>query len=614
MKFRWKPKHSVWEQKGEGYRIYGSGGWSWHCSYKHKLSKRTKTEKRTNLHNLLQSVKKKKGSLYVKNTRLNVIDSATDDYENMALLHSPESDSEDKDFKSTFVKRPEIGKCDKTETGDFGYKNRNCKWSSKTRLKIVNECSEDLLKSLSEEKIKGKDIVGDKDGVNDKDSVGEKEGSPSKNPSPSSLKKEIPLNQCTPSSDTNSLSNLSTPKRVENGVPTSKNIELPETPLVKTLKSPEVVNGSESLDTTIQTPSSTIANDTTLSDIKPVLIPNKLSPNIVNSSEEKLNESLLLPSSSPASTISGTPIPNTNKVNIIQGVRQSAGSPIQMPSLKTVDKLDNNITGSSQTPVENKPKVVKVSTKLPISATTDPQKLLQILNSGNNFSIMKALEAAGIKAPAGKLLAIRTSAGNFVLKAGEKNVQQAQSPTNATNSVTSSAGTPTTTSSTPISQTTPVAKPALNSSNAAAAAFAKNLNLQKDFLTRAERRIKSMHHPYQTASSLLETESNRLLKQRVGVKSLFALQKHPLRRLARGNFFKEARGFKYDVKSASNWPKSIPRPTFRMAWRYFVSKAEHYSTIAHMLRVLHASIDWEIVNDQPTRGVKRVITSNKGLF
>ena len=624
MKFRWKPKHSVWEQKGEGYRIYGSGGWSWHCTYKHKPAKRTKTEKRTSLHKLLQGIKKKKGSVYVKNTRLNVIDSTTDDFENMALLHSPESDTEDKDFKSTFIKRPEIDKCDKTETSSFGYKNRNCKWSSKTRLKIINECPADVLNSLSNEKLEEKDGVDEKDAVgeknigNGKDIMNDKERPSSKEVSPSNSNKDIPLNQCTPSSDSNSLSILSTPKRADSCVPTTKNIELQETPFVKTLKSPEIVNGFESLDTssTIQTPTSTVSSDTTVPDIKPALVPNVLSSNSINSSEEKYksNESLSLSSSSPASTISGTPIANnTNKLNIIQGVRQSAGSPIQIPSLKTVEKSDSNTTETSTTPNENKPKVVKVSTKLPISAATDPQKLLQILNSGNNFSIMKALEAAGIKAPAGKLLAIRTSAGNFVLKAGEKNVQQAQSPTNTTNNVTSATTTPTSTPSTPISQTTPVAKPAL-SSNAAAAAFAKNLNLQKDFLSRAERRIKSMHHPYKTASSLLETESNRLSKQRVGVKSLFTLQKHPLRRLARGNFFKEARGFKYDVRTASNWPRSIPRPTFQMAWRYFVSKAEHFTTIAHMLRILHASIDWETVNDQPSKGVKRVITSNKGLF
>ena len=633
MKFRWKPKHSVWEQKGEGYRIYGSGGWSWHCKYKHKLPKRTKTEKRTDLHKLLQTIKKKKGPSYVRDSRLNVIQSATDDYENMTLLHSPESDSEDKESKATLVKRPaEIMKLEENGMGSFGYKNRNCKWSSKTRLKIVNECPQDLLETLSDKKPDTKSECGEKENV-----------AVIKYSTPTSQNEQTPrkeLTQCTPTtntdienSDSTSFSSSvtpSTPKRDDTKTncyspsSSSKNIELPETPISTTIKFPEVVNGTQHFITTPTvhtTPSSTIPSDS-VSDTKPFLknaVPNQLSPNNITSSSEeksKTNISLSMPEtpilSSPASIISGTPLPNTNKVNIIQGVKQVTGNIIPLPSLKTMvsNKMDVVTTGTSHGLLENKPKVVKVSTKLPISAGTDPQKLLQILNSGNNFSIMKALEAAGIKAPAGKLLAIRTSAGNFVLKAGEKNVQ-AQSPMNVVNNVAS----PSSITTTPITQTTPVAKSASLSSNATFSSLGKHLflNQQKDFLSRAERKIKSMHNSYKTPSSLLETESNRLSKQRVGVKGLFSLQKHPLRRLARGNYFKEAHGFKYHVKSASPWPKSIPRPTFRMAWRYFVSKAKRYSTIAHMLRILHASIDWEIVNDQPTKGVKRVITSNKGL-
>ena len=91
------------------------------------------------------------------------------------------------------------------------------------------------------------------------------------------------------------------------------------------------------------------------------------------------------------------------------------------------------------------------------------------------------------------------------------------------------------------------------------------------------------------------------------------LQKHDLRRLARGKYFKKAKGFLYNAKSTNpTWPDAFPRPTFRMAWRYNLAKAKHFSSIAHLFRILYSCIQWETINTTSAKGGKRVVTSNKG--
>ena len=645
---------------------------------------------------MLQEMKRKKGPSYTRDSRLNVINNATNDYENMTLLHSPDSDDEEKEgFKTTLVKRPEsLMKLESQDTEteqSFGYKHKNCKWSRKTRLKIVYECPPELLKSVYEKKPESPKIKEKGKPENTKnDNTPKNTLCNGNSQSTPSFTGSLTQKSTTSTESTNHVTATTTPttpppriSKVEGevnvGTPISSKLkELPETPLAaKTFNSPTpltpstantilfpkrvVTTNSAGIATTVSVVKSDLlsysksiltvnnqpsvgSNPTTnnkslvnsmlqlpkpnISTIASNIVNNKIvSKTTIIGNQAVGASSLRIPtpltsllSASPASIISGnTPLPNK-----MTGIPQPpSANPLTATPVTAPSFPGGSLTSPTPIGSETKPKVVKLTTKVPISGITDPQRLLQILNGGNPMAIMKALEAAGIKAPAGKMLAIRTSAGNFVLKSGDKNINSA--PTTPS----PAAGLPLVLPKTPITTTTSISsgspatikitkppQPATPQS-AAVAAFSKNLNLQKDFLSRAERKIKSMHLPYKTAPSLLETETRRLSKQRVGIKRLFTLQKHPLRRLARGNFFKEVAGFKYQpisTKGTAPWPKAVPRPTFHMAWRYFVGKAKRYTSIAHMLRLLHACIDWETVNDQPVKGIKRVITSNKGIY
>jgi len=506
VKFRWKPKHSVWEQKGESYRIYGSGGWMWTCSYKHKQKQYTKKQKREKLHELLKTIKAEKGSSYERNSKLNVIENSTKDYENLTLLHSPESDNEDAEvFKTTLVKRPAIlSKSTRDDISNFGKQNIDCKWKGKTKMKILQECDSDLLKAVFEKREPKEEVT-----IKTENTENERSN------------EQVNLNS------NESLSNVSPESNDQSVNPIPNNTSLKQEP---------------------QTPSNQMKQE----------------------------------------GVENTPNGSTLKISA------------PTPSIEIEPMVSQNgATGQEK-------KFLKVTTKVPLSATNDPQKLLQLINGGNNqLSIMKALEAAGMKAPGGKVLAFRTSTGNFVIKAADSIATSKpviKTPTSIKTVTTLS------------NQTTPLAAPrtALSSS---VSTFAKNLNQQTAFLSKVEKRILLIHKPYKTASSLLEEETKKLNNQRLGVKRIFTLQKHSVRKLARGNYFKQAKGFLYNIRSASSsWPKGMPRPTLRMAWRYLTASSKHFSSIAHLLRMLHSSIDWDTINDQPHKGIKRVVTSLKGII
>ena len=60
MKFSWIPRHKVWEQKGEEYRLDGGGGWVWNggiCNLRtrkrrHDITWPTKEEKSAKIRKL----------------------------------------------------------------------------------------------------------------------------------------------------------------------------------------------------------------------------------------------------------------------------------------------------------------------------------------------------------------------------------------------------------------------------------------------------------------------------------------------------------------------------------------------------------------------------------
>ena len=99
-----------------------------------------------------------------------------------------------------------------------------------------------------------------------------------------------------------------------------------------------------------------------------------------------------------------------------------------------------------------------------------------------------------------------------------------------------------------------------------------------------------------------------------GKKSLFILEKHDVRRLARKSGKKETPGFKYDCKMNNvNWPYPCPRPTFKTCWRWRTQNVQTLGTVAVQLRVLYASIRWDDLSSKPPTGGTNTITTETDI-
>ena len=78
VKFSWIPRHKVWEQKGEEYRLAGGGGWVWNggiCNLRTRKRRRditwpTKEQKNAKIRKLedvVGVVKERKAKIQTKN-------------------------------------------------------------------------------------------------------------------------------------------------------------------------------------------------------------------------------------------------------------------------------------------------------------------------------------------------------------------------------------------------------------------------------------------------------------------------------------------------------------------------------------------------------------------
>ena len=141
----------------------------------------------------------------------------------------------------------------------------------------------------------------------------------------------------------------------------------------------------------------------------------------------------------------------------------------------------------------------------------------------------------------------------------------------------------------------------------------KTYGYDEEFYTKAHERMKCLRQVTHDKPDLfLKQEVKYLHKRRR--KGLFVLQQHKLARVARRGGIMEIDKFLYNSKPSSTWPESIPRPTFRVAWQHRVAEAKQLATIGHLLRMLHCCLKWDVINNKPSKGVNRSITSNKGKF
>lgn len=142
VKFSWVPRHTIWEQKGEEYRITGVGAWCWQRSKKGKKKYPTR-DKKKNIEKVLRRVKLKKGTQFVKKDSLNVIESAPEEFDRR--------DEEEPTSPRIFIKRLDMSQISaakniKTPVLEFsnsvsGGMTKGACWSEDTLMEVmfVNE-------------------------------------------------------------------------------------------------------------------------------------------------------------------------------------------------------------------------------------------------------------------------------------------------------------------------------------------------------------------------------------------------------------------------------------------------------------------------------------------
>ena len=107
---------------------------------------------------------------------------------------------------------------------------------------------------------------------------------------------------------------------------------------------------------------------------------------------------------------------------------------------------------------------------------------------------------------------------------------------------------------------------------------------------------------------------HKFMVQKNGRKSIFVLEKHEARKLARKEGKRETPGFKYDCKMTNvNWIYPCPRPTFKTCWRYRTQKLTTLSCVASQLRVLWASLRWDDLAVKPPSGGTNTVTTETDI-
>ena len=100
---------------------------------------------------------------------------------------------------------------------------------------------------------------------------------------------------------------------------------------------------------------------------------------------------------------------------------------------------------------------------------------------------------------------------------------------------------------------------------------------------------------------------------RHSVKSVFALQKHERRKLGRRAGMKEVSGYVYTSRAVGvNWPVGIPRPSFKVAWRFRTQSLKTLAGAGLQLRVLHSCLKWDEINVRPPRGNSNTVYTSSG--
>ena len=100
---------------------------------------------------------------------------------------------------------------------------------------------------------------------------------------------------------------------------------------------------------------------------------------------------------------------------------------------------------------------------------------------------------------------------------------------------------------------------------------------------------------------------------RHSVKSVFRLPRHERRKLGRKAGMKEVSGYTYASRAVGvNWPAGIPRPSFKVAWRFRTQSLKTLAGAGLQLRILQSCLKWEEMNVRPPRGNSNTVYTSSG--
>ena len=100
---------------------------------------------------------------------------------------------------------------------------------------------------------------------------------------------------------------------------------------------------------------------------------------------------------------------------------------------------------------------------------------------------------------------------------------------------------------------------------------------------------------------------------RHSVKSVFALPRHERRILGRKAGMKEVRGYTYASRAVGvYWPAGIPRPSFKVAWRFRTQSLKTLAGAGLQMRILQSCLKWDEMNVKPPRGNSNTVYTSSG--
>ncbi|VDI43251.1 nucleosome-remodeling factor subunit BPTF [Mytilus galloprovincialis] len=99
-----------------------------------------------------------------------------------------------------------------------------------------------------------------------------------------------------------------------------------------------------------------------------------------------------------------------------------------------------------------------------------------------------------------------------------------------------------------------------------------------------------------------------------GKKTMFALEKHDLKKLARKAGKTETKAFNYNCKMNNvNWIYPCPRPIFKTAWKYRTQTVKTFGSVALQLRIMYVCLRWDDISIKPPVGGTNTVSTESEI-